>query len=118
MPYMLGVIVFDSNAHQACWWELTALASHAHPSVAAMAKTLLSGASILYAGDPLRDLAFSVFLDRFTEKKPKSRRKSETWHGSSLSAPARKVFSCCKMLVHGEVQWSLTSYLYKGILFL
>ncbi|KAI5063062.1 hypothetical protein GOP47_0021609 [Adiantum capillus-veneris] len=78
------------NADRACWWELTALASHAHPSVAAMAKTLLSGASILYTGDPLRDLAFSVFLDRFTEKKPKSRRKSETWHGSSLLAPSKK----------------------------
>jgi ribosome biogenesis protein MAK21 len=55
-----------------------------------MAKTLLSGASILYAGDPLRDLALGVFLDRFAEKKPKSRRKSETWHGS-LPVPSRKV---------------------------
>lgn len=107
---LTGVTVFDSNADQACWWELTALASHSHPSVAAMAKTLLSGASILYAGDPLRDLAFSVFLDRFTEKKPKSRRKSETWHGSSLSAPVKKVCLCCKMLIHGEMQWPLTSY--------
>ena len=83
--------VIHSNADRACWWELTTLASHAHPSVAAMAKTLLSGASILYAGDPLRDLALGVFLDRFTEKKPKSRRKCETWHGSSLSTPSRKV---------------------------
>lgn len=89
------------NADQACWWELTALASHVHPSVAAMAKTLLSGASILYAGDPLRDLALNVFLDRFTEKKPKSRRKSETWHGSSLSAPAKKALTSTTMLPVG-----------------
>lgn len=95
---LIGVVVFDSNADQSCWWELTALACHAHPSVAAMAKTLLSGASILYAGDPLRDLALNVFLDRFTERKPKSRRKNETWHGSSLPAPAKKVFSCCKIV--------------------
>ncbi|MCO5553080.1 hypothetical protein L7F22_006601 [Adiantum nelumboides] len=78
------------NADQACWWELTALASHAHPSVAAMAKRLLSGASILYTGDPLRDLAFNVFLDRFTEKKPKIQRKNKTWHGPSLLAPSKK----------------------------
>lgn len=79
-------------ADQACWWELTALASHVHPSVATMAKTLLSGASIIYEGDPLRDLALGVFLDRFAEKKPKPR-KGGNWHGSSLSVPARKASS-------------------------
>eukprot|EP00983_Pelagomonas_calceolata_P112062 1159846-Pelagomonas_calceolata.AAC.7 len=30
-------------AERACWWELLALAAHAHPSVAAMARTLMSG---------------------------------------------------------------------------
>ncbi|KAH7422635.1 hypothetical protein KP509_12G018100 [Ceratopteris richardii] len=78
------------NADQACWWELTALASHAHPSVAVMAKTLISGESILYAGDPLRDLALTVFLDRFAEKKPKPLRKNAIWHGSSFLTPAKK----------------------------
>ncbi|GBG69517.1 hypothetical protein CBR_g4353 [Chara braunii] len=60
------------NADRACWWELSALAKHAHPAVAAMAKTLLSGANVVYAGDPLRDLSLAVFLDRFVEKKPKN----------------------------------------------
>jgi hypothetical protein len=35
------------NAETACWWELTALAAHAHPSVMAMAKTLLAGANVV-----------------------------------------------------------------------
>ncbi len=30
-----------SNADRACWWELITLASHAHPSVSAMARTLM-----------------------------------------------------------------------------
>ena len=43
-----------------------------HPSPAALARTLLAGASILYAGDPLRDLALTTFLDRWLQKKPKA----------------------------------------------
>ncbi|BBM98893.1 ribosome biogenesis protein MAK21 [Marchantia polymorpha subsp. ruderalis] len=79
------------QAHRACWWELTVLAKHVHPSVAAMARTLLSGGNIIYSGDPLRDLALGVFLDRFVEKKPKAtKRKTEgTWHGSSMALPAK-----------------------------
>ncbi|KAG6543422.1 hypothetical protein Mapa_015092 [Marchantia paleacea] len=79
------------QAHRACWWELTVLAKHVHPSVAAMARTLLSGGNIVYSGDPLRDLALGVFLDRFVEKKPKAiKRKTEgTWHGSSMALPAK-----------------------------
>lgn len=58
-----------------------------------MARTLLSGGNIIYSGDPLRDLALGVFLDRFVEKKPKAtKRKTEgTWHGSSMALPAKLV---------------------------
>lgn len=63
------------------------LASHAHPSVATMARTLLSGTNIVYNGNPLTDLALPAFLDKFMEKKP----KSSTWHGGSQIEPAKKV---------------------------
>eukprot|EP01018_Ginkgo_biloba_P027937 Gb_38493 [translate_table: standard] len=80
------------NADRACWWELTALASHVHPSVATMAQTLLLGANIVYNGDPLRDLSLGAFIDRFIEKKPKASKKADgIWHGGSQIAPARKV---------------------------
>jgi len=48
-----------------------------HPSVASMARTLLSGANVVYSGDPLRDLVLGAFLDRFAEKKPKARKQKE-----------------------------------------
>ena len=47
------------------------LAQHVHPSVAAMAKTLLAGANVAYSGDPLRDLNMSAFLAKFVTKKAK-----------------------------------------------
>lgn len=50
------------------------LAEHVHPSVVAMARTLLAGATIVYEGDPLRDLTLSAFLDKFVQKKPKVNR--------------------------------------------
>jgi len=68
------------------------LASHVHPSVATMAQTLLSGANIVYNGDPLNDLSLNAFLDKFMEKKAKPNKKAEgRWHGGSQIAPARKV---------------------------
>lgn len=63
------------------------LAAHAHPSVATMAKTLLSGANIVYNGNPLHDLSLPSFLDKFMEKKP----KQSKWHGASDIEPAKKV---------------------------
>ncbi|GIL62556.1 hypothetical protein Vafri_16644, partial [Volvox africanus] len=60
-----------ANADRSCWWELTALAAHAHPSVAAMAGALLAGAPVIFDGDPLRDLSLAAFLDKFVNKKPK-----------------------------------------------
>ncbi|CAM6017455.1 unnamed protein product [Sphagnum balticum] len=81
------------HAERACWWELSALAIHMHPSVASMARTLLSGANIVYSGDPLRDLVLGAFLDRFAEKKPKARKQSEdgTFQGSALPLPIKMV---------------------------
>ncbi|XP_042437901.1 CCAAT/enhancer-binding protein zeta-like [Zingiber officinale] len=80
------------NADCASWWELTILASHVHPSVATMSRTLLSGATIVYNGDPLNDLSLTSFIDKFMEKKPKPNRKTEgSWYGGSKIAPARKI---------------------------
>lgn len=58
-----------------------------HPSVATMARTILSGANIVYNGNPLNDLSLSAFLDKLMEKKP----KASTWHGGSTIEPAKKV---------------------------
>jgi len=52
------------------------LAAAAHPSVAAMARTLLAGAPVVYTGDPLRDLSLTAFLDKFVQRKPKARARS------------------------------------------
>ena len=59
------------GAEHACLWELCVLGQHMHPSVVAMARTLLAGATIVYEGNPLRDLALAAFLDKFVQKKPK-----------------------------------------------
>ncbi|KAK6148778.1 hypothetical protein DH2020_016303 [Rehmannia glutinosa] len=75
------------NADRVGWWELMVLASHVHPSVAAMAGTLLSGVNILYNGNPLSDLSLGAFLDKFMEKKP----RQNIWHGASQIEPAKKV---------------------------
>nr|KYP54387.1 CCAAT/enhancer-binding protein zeta [Cajanus cajan] len=75
------------NADRVSWWELMVLASHAHPSVATMARTLLSGANIVYNGNPLNDLSLTAFLDKFMEKKP----KQSTWHGGSQIEPAKQM---------------------------
>jgi ribosome biogenesis protein MAK21 len=79
--------LFNSNADRVSWWELLVLASHAHPSVATMARTLLSGANIVYNGNPLNDLSLTAFLDKFMEKKP----KQSTWHGGSQIEPVKQV---------------------------
>lgn len=87
-----GISFCNSNADRAAWWELSVLASHVHPSVATMARTLLSGAPIVYNGNPLSDLSLSAFLDKFMEKKPKTNKIAEgKWHGGSSIAPNCKV---------------------------
>ncbi len=60
-----------AGADRVPWWELIPLASHVHPSVAAMARQLLAGAPVVYNGDPLRDLSLGNFLDAFVQRKPK-----------------------------------------------
>ncbi|KAG2321781.1 hypothetical protein Bca52824_014994 [Brassica carinata] len=75
------------NGDRVSWWELVVLASHAHPSVATMAGTLLSGTTIVYNGNPLNDLSLTAFLDKFMEKKP----KQSTWHGGSQIEPSKKL---------------------------
>lgn len=52
-----------------------------------MAKTLLSGANIVYNGNPLNDLSLTAFLDKLMEKKP----KQNTWHGGSQIEPSKKL---------------------------
>ncbi|KAL9228490.1 hypothetical protein vseg_004067 [Gypsophila vaccaria] len=86
------------NADHTGWWELTVLASHAHPSVSTMARTLLSGATIVYNGNPLNDLTLTAFLDKFMEKKP----KQSTWHGGSNIEPAKKL-DMNKHLIGSEI---------------
>lgn len=75
-----------ANADRSCLWELLILARHAHPSVAAMARTLLAGANVSYFGDPLRDLTLAAFLDKFVEKKAK---KGVVSRGDSLMQPLK-----------------------------
>ena len=58
-----------ANAHLTCLWELTALASNVHPSVAAMAKSLLNGDEVSYDGDPLTEMTLMSFLDKWLMKK-------------------------------------------------
>jgi ribosome biogenesis protein MAK21 len=57
-----------ARAERACAWEVLPLASHAHPSVATMAQTLLAGTNIVYDGDPLEDLTLLAFLDKFVKR--------------------------------------------------
>ena len=74
------------GAERAAWWELVPLAAHAHPSVAAMSRTLLAGTTVVYEGDPLRNLTLAAFLDKFVQKKPKVTRTVQLANG---------VLRCC-----------------------
>ena len=53
--------MLHNNGDKACWWELSVVARHMHPSVASMPRTLLSGANVVHLGDPLRDLVLVFF---------------------------------------------------------
>jgi len=80
-----------AGAERAGWWELSCLAAHAHPSVAAMARSLLAGAHVVYDGDPLRDLSLAAFLDRWLAKKPKAQRAAEAGEaGGAARAMGRR----------------------------
>lgn len=62
-----------AKADQSCWWELATLERNVHPSVAAMARSLLRGTNVEYDGDPLADMTLTAFLDKWLQKKNKSR---------------------------------------------
>ncbi|KAL3136772.1 hypothetical protein ABBQ38_005486 [Trebouxia sp. C0009 RCD-2024] len=73
-----------SGGERSCWWELSCLGGHVHPSVAAFARSLLAGTFISYDGDPLRDLTLTAFLDKFVQRKAKAQAQVK---GSSLMQP-------------------------------
>jgi ribosome biogenesis protein MAK21 len=80
-----------ANADQSCLWELIILTAHVHPSVVAMARTLLAGVHVKYDGDPLKQLTLGAFLDKFLQKKPKHTSSDEEMarKGDSLMQPLR-----------------------------
>jgi ribosome biogenesis protein MAK21 len=63
-----------AHAERSCTWELLPLSRHAHPSVSAMAKSMLAGVPIQYNGDPLKDFVLSEFLSKFIAKKTKPKK--------------------------------------------
>ena len=71
-------------------WELSPLAAHAHPSVAAFARSLLAGEPISYDGDPLRDFSPVAAVDKIIAKKAKkfSPRASAVGVGRGVTASA------------------------------
>lgn len=60
-----------ANGERSGWWELATMAAHVHPSVAAMARTLLAGTNVAYEGDPMVDFQLTTFLDKFVQRKAK-----------------------------------------------
>ena len=76
-----------ARADASCWWELSLLERNVHPSVAAMARSLLGGFSVEYSGDPLADMTLASFLDKWLQKKPKRLKQSRG--GSETMAKRR-----------------------------
>ena len=74
-----------SNADKTCFWELTHLTSHYHPTIAHYAETLLSSTPLSFPDnyDPLTQHSLTKFLDRFTSKNP----KKMAVRGGSLMQP-------------------------------
>lgn len=62
----------------ACFWQLSALSRHSHPSVARLAKSLLAGDVIGFDVHPLDDLTLIHFLDMITEGKTTEKKKPST----------------------------------------
>ena len=60
------------GAETACMWELSVLSNHVHPSVSAMAESLLAGSPVEYGGNPITDLSLGNFLSKFATKKSKA----------------------------------------------
>jgi ribosome biogenesis protein MAK21 len=83
-----------AQAQASCLWELIPLSKHAHPSVAAMSKSILAGVPVHYNGDPLKDFVLSEFLGKFISKKS----KKKTDAGDSLMQPISQKFSILESL--------------------
>lgn len=75
-----------AGAEHTSLWELLALLQHWHPSVQALARSLLEGRSIEYASDPLADFTLAAFLDKFVNKKPKSAQAARRRAASLMQA--------------------------------
>ena len=93
-----------ARADASCWWELATLERNVHPSVAAMARSLLYGTSVEYSGDPLADMTLASFLDKWLQKKPKrakggksstmaKRRDEEAYAERAATAPGTAEFA-------------------------
>jgi ribosome biogenesis protein MAK21 len=79
-----------AGAEESCLWELVALCSHFHPSVASFATRLRRDMDeIHYEGDPLKDFTLGSFLDKFSYRKPK-KRVVESLHGRRSSLITEK----------------------------
>ena len=84
-----------ARAERSCMWELLPLASHAHPSVSAMARTMLAGVPVQYNGDPLKDFMLSEFLSKFVAKKSKPKK---IHGGDSYMQPTATAAAATNML--------------------
>ena len=60
-----------AGANRTNHWELSAMATHFHPSVAHFAGSILDGSGVKYSGDPIQDFTIMRFLDRFVFRNPK-----------------------------------------------
>ena len=78
-----------ARADTSCWWELALLERNVHPSVGAMARSLLYGVNVEYLGDPLADMTLASFLDKWLQKKPKKMKKAGATGGSSAMMKRR-----------------------------
>ena len=64
-----------AHAETTLMFELTALATHTHPTVRLWSADILDGKFVNYSGDPILDFSIANFLDRISYKEPKSAEK-------------------------------------------
>lgn len=82
-----------ARAERSSLWELSALASHFHPSVSKFSHEMcVEQKSITYPSDPLTDFTLMSFLEKFSYKKPK-RKTSESLHGKRAERASRAMVS-------------------------
>jgi len=63
----------EACAELTCLWELIDFTRHYHPTVVKFASCLLEGTPIDYDTNPLVELSFNTFLNRFSFKNPKKK---------------------------------------------